>query len=435
MAKVKSKYKFKLLKSMLLRLLLLVSFIAVLLSVIAYARGYRPDFQSGRLTSTGILATSSSPKAAKVFINGVLKGVTDLNLTLPPEDYTIEFKKEGYTDWKKQIKLKGEIVMSVDGLLFPKNPSLSPVTSLGIVKALPVDQTDRIILVSHNNDIEKDGLYIFDMNRRPLSLLPPLKSLLLKKYLPETAILDKVTVFFSNDYRQGIFEFPLELGGSVSYLLSLDEENTQLFDITASRDALMTAWKEETNKELLRILETFPRQIDRIASDSFRLISFSPDETKLLYQAKKSASLPRIINPPLIGTSQAPEVRDLEANAVYVYDKKEDKNFKVEDVALPKETTPSPTSNIFTSPTPRPLLDIVTADKIHWYPDSRHFVLMDKKEIIVKDYDDGGNKRIVYSGPIEENFFHITNEGKLLVITNLNPQYNKSPDLYEVGIR
>ena len=71
----------------------------VIFFVIAYARGYRFDFKDKKISSTGILAISSSPKAAKVFINKHLKGVTDLNVTLHPGNYDIEIIKDGYISY------------------------------------------------------------------------------------------------------------------------------------------------------------------------------------------------------------------------------------------------------------------------------------------------------------------------------------------------
>jgi hypothetical protein len=50
------------------------------------------------------------------------------------------------------------------------------------------------------------------------------------------------------------------------------------------------------------------------------------------------------------------------------------------------------------------------------------------------DYDNS-NRQAVYSGPFEANFFTTTSDGKIIVLANLNPEGNKLPDLYLVGIR
>jgi len=53
------------------KIVLVVFFVLLLAAVIAYARGYRLDTQKGTVTSTGIIAVSSNPGTAKVYVNGV----------------------------------------------------------------------------------------------------------------------------------------------------------------------------------------------------------------------------------------------------------------------------------------------------------------------------------------------------------------------------
>ncbi len=440
------------------RVFAVIVFGVILAGIIAYARGYRFSLETKSLTPTGILALSANPKPAKVYINGELKGVTDLNLTLPPGTYDIDIKKEGYTDYKKSLTLKGEIVTSLNALLFPKNPSLSPSSNLGVIKAVAVDQTDKVLLFSHNGDTEKDGVYLFDSNQRPLSFLPPLKPVVLESSLPAGVILDQTQVYFSPDYRQGVFDFKTDAETVHSYLLTLDQENTEPFDVTTSKDSIIAAWKVQRNKDIAKILETFPAGIEKVATDSFHIIAFSPDETKLLYRATRDVVLPPVITPALIGANQTAEHRGLEKGHFYVYDRKEDKNFEVNDIETSGNAmSPTPTPLVRTTVRPtialartqsntvnstnaaeitEPQLDIAPEGEyaVMWYPDSAHLVIQVEKEIVVVDYD-GSNKRTVYSGPFEHGFFDATTNEKLFVLTNLNPQYNKYADLYEVGIR
>ncbi|MDH7476744.1 MAG: PEGA domain-containing protein, partial [Microgenomates group bacterium] len=366
------------------------------------------------LTATGIINISAYPKAAKVYINGQLKGVTDINLTLPPGKYSIEIKKDGYTSWSKDVVLKGELVEVIDVLLFPTNPSLSPLTNLGISKAVPVKDSNKIILFSDNDDKEKDGIYVFEPNR-PLPIFVPLKLLVLKKFLPEAVDFKTVKVYFSPDLKEALFNFPLKGFGQpeIAYLFSLDEENQPLFDVTNSKKTLLAAWEEENQKKIIKILETFPKEIKKVASDSFQIVDFSPDEQKILYQVKYPVTLPLAITPPLIASNQTPEERFLKTNTLYVYDKKEDKNFKIEKLSSEKRLNWS------------------------WYYDSKHLIVNEdgeNKKISVVDYD-GLNRQPIYSGPLEGSFFMITTDGKLIILANLNPEANKLPDLYLVGIK
>ena len=379
------------------RLLFFLFFVVVLASVIAYARGYRFDIEKRLVKSTGIISATSNPKAAKIFINGELKGVTDTNLTLPPENYLVEIKKEGYTSWSKKINLKGELVVNIDPVLFPVNPSLSPLTNLGIIKAVASDDGDKIVLIASGS------AYLFDAGKKTLPFFPPLNKIVDLSLLPNIIDYKNIKVSFSPDQKQVIFASP-DVKSEQSYLLSLDENNLNPLEVTLSKEALIQAWQNEKNKNNAKILETFPKDFDKIASASFEVVSFSPNETKVLYKAKESVELPLMIKPPLISTNQTPEERSVIKEKVYVYDRKEDKNFQL------------------------------LSPNLKWYFDSRHFVVEEEKKISIVDYDNT-NKQTIYSGPFESFFFNATNDGKIVVLINLNSQINELPDLYLVGIR
>lgn len=398
-------------KKIFFQVIILFFFLIVLITVIGYARGYRFDLEERSIKSTGIISATSNPKAAKTYVDGKLKGVTDTNLTLAPGNYLIEIKKDGYTSWSKKINLKGELVINVDPVLFPINPSLSPLTNLGIVKAVATEDGNKIVIIA------TDAIYLFDAGKQTLPFFPPLNKIISLSLLPSTIDFVNTKVIFSPDQKQAIFEFASsdDLSSEVltkegalakseaSYLLSLQEDNLNPLDVTLSKDALIEAWQKEKTKNFNKILETFPKNFDKIASDSFNIISFSPNETKVLYQAKNNVELPLMIKPVMIATNQTPEERSIKKGKTYVYDRKEDKNFLVGNV-------------------------------MKWYSDSRHLIIEENKKIAVVDYDDT-NKQTVYSGPFESSFFNPTSDGKIIVLINLNSQVNELPDLYLVGIR
>lgn len=392
-----------------LRAFLAIGVCAVIVMVIAFGRGYRPDFTNHTLSSTGILAISSSPRASEVYINGQFKGATDLNINLPPGEYTVEVKKEGYISFKKTVKLKGEIVQVIDPILFPINPSLSPVTNIGVQKAVQIEETGKIILFSQSDDPTKSGIYLYQADDRPLNFFPPLKPLLLTSLLPTDIDLLETTLEFSPDYKDMIATFYKAKSPVATYLLSTSDSNTELLDISSSKDTLLNAWKEQSDKNTAKIIETLPKEMRQAALRSFSKMKFSPDETKILYEASSSAKIPLIINPPLIGANQTQEHRELTTGYTYVYDRKEDKNFVIANTD----------TNI---------------KDIYWYTDSKRLVFREPQTISISLYD-GQHKQVVYSGPIEESFVAVAPSGKILVLANLNPRSNKFPDLYQVGIR
>ncbi len=396
------------------RILILALFIVVLIGMIILGRGYRINVEQKELNATAILVANSTPDGAKVMINGQLKGATDSNIFLTPGEYLVEIQKDGFTSWSKTMKIKGEWVININPNLFPLNPSLSPVTTLGIVKALVSPSGNKLILLTQTDDPEKNGIYQLDNNKRPISIINPLKliaqdSVFGQQYAPESA-----TITFSPDEKQMLISFsPSSSLETSTYLLDVDSLATQALDVSQSVPAIKAAWSAQQIKNTKKIIETYKKPFPKVATDNFYVISFSPDEKKILYTVKNPVTLPVIIKPRLIATNQTEEVRNLVPGELYVYDKTEDKNFKIET----------------------PLADDVSnTQSVLWYTDSNHLVVRQDKNIAVVDYD-GTNKRVLYAGPFMQNFLSVSSDGRLFILANLNPENNEFPDLYAVGVK
>lgn len=427
------------------RLLVGLIFVLVLIGVIAYARGYRFNPKDGTVTSTGILSVNSSPQPAFVYINGATKpaGATDINLTLPYGQYTVEVKKEGYTDWKKTVSLKGETVMSLNAHLYSKNPSLTPLTNLGIIKAIPLGNTENTILVSQTGDTEKDGFYMFQSTKRTIAIFPPLNLIMLKSILPAEIDLSTVSFDFDSDYSQAVASFTLPDETTVSYLIELNKQTLEAIDVTASKENIVNRWSEEINEEMVKVVETLPKKIKPLAIDGFEVISLSPDEKRLMYLAKKDIELPLVINPPLIGANQSPEERKLKKGSVYIYDKKEDKNFRVpveistellKEIPAPTEMPATTSASTVVAHVSNTTITRAVQEHVLWFPTSDYIVLKEKNQIVLTEYD-GGNRQVVYAGPFSPEFFAISPDWNLIVIINFNPNNNQYGDLYSVGIK
>ena len=422
-------------KNILPKIIILGLFLVLLIGVISYARGYRFNLQEGTISSTGIISINSTPRGAQVYINDVLKGATDTNITLPYGQYDVEVKKEGYTSWSKHISLKGEIVISLNAVLFSKNPSLTPLTNIGVNAIHSVGNTDKIILISETADVEQDGIYLFEPSASPVSLFPPLKLLMLRSLVPVTLDFTSSTFEYGPQYRQAIvsFQYINEPESSISYLVSLEDENVELFEITNSVDEIIAKWHEEKNKEMAKVIETLPKSFQPIATESFHIISVSPDEKRVMYLSKDDAALPLVIDPPLIGANQTQEHRDIQQGKLYIYDKKEDKNFLIPvEIAFEKAVFDSeivPTTNLVND-----VISTIVLNTVKWYPTSEYIAISEDDTISVLQYD-GTNRETVYAGPFDQSYFGISPDWNLMVIINLNPQNNKFGDLYSVGIR
>ncbi len=431
-------------------------FCIVLVGVIAYARGYRFNFQENKIVSTGILAISSNPKAAKIYINKELQGATNSNVTLPYGRYEVSVKKEGYSEWTKTIALKGETVMSLDARLFSKNPTLTPLTNISVSKALLLEDGQKIILISQKGDIETDGIYLFEPTNGTLSLFTPLTILLKKSLLPSDIDLNSLEVYSDSDLKQILAIFSSSEGPLI-YLLSLEQENTELLQVTNSKEInIIKKWEEDKTAHTIKVLESLPKKIRSVALRSFVLVSLSPNQKKILYVAKNNDTLPLVIDPPLIGSNQVSEQRNLTKGDIYIYDEKEDKNYRqpgnIEKELLDSEIAriaeiektvqkSADTQEASSSSTEKPTYGLVTSQKITnqvkknilWYPTSDYIVLKELNQISLMQYD-GENKQVVYAGPFDQNFFAISSDGNLLVIVDLNPGNNQFGDLYSIGL-
>ena len=139
-----------------------------------------------------------------------------------------------------------------------------------------------------------------------------------------------------------------------------------------------------------------------------KIISFSPDENKILYEATAAAALPTIITPALLGTNATEDKRNIIPNTLYIYDIKEDKNYFI---GASK--------------------DLV----FQWLPTSRQLLTAGNNKIDVVDFD-GTNRKTVYAGPFWDSFVAPwTNASKLVILTNLNPSASTLPNLYAVNIK
>ncbi len=386
------------------RLIISIAFIAILLTVIIYARGYRLNFLHKSIVPTGILVASSNPDGGKIYINGELNGATNSNISLPPGVYNVEIKKDGFADWKKKLTIKGELVVKADALLIPTNPSLLPITSLGIDSAFASPTLDRIIIFAKNQNLETGGILLLETGRGPLSISNPLKLLISSNALPVNFSFKDPKVIFSPDGEE-ILVSSVNNKNEQSYLINLNTQKQAPFEVSQSKTTIQSAWTTQERQNTLKRLIAFKKPFPKFAQDNIEIIAFSPDETKILYTAKKKAELPIIITPRLLSTNQTEEKRAIEVGQTYVYDAEEDKNFKID-----------------------------MTDTILWYHDSSHLIIKERDKISIADYD-GTNKRVLYSGPFEKNFVASSRDSKVLILSNLNPQSNSLPDVYAVSIK
>ena len=386
---------------------------------ILYGRGYRLGFQDDKpqISKTGILQLTSKPTGAQVYINDDLTTATDNELNLTPGTYAVTIAKDGYNSWQKNIEIIREVVSNADARLFPKAPTLQSISTLGVESAALDPSGTKIAFRISSNSAEKNGIYVFEMGNRVFPVLAGQGGS--NQIVDDTiARFSEAEITWSPDGKQILATIPLN-GITTAYLLNANDFNKIPQNISSTIDETKNLWQEQrTDKEIAQ-LESLKKPIQAFAQDHFRILAWSPDETKLLYQASRSADMPLFLKPRIIGNNLLYERRDLEENAIYVYDVKEDVNTRIVELDQPVCTvTEDPDCTLpFT-----------------WFPDSEHLIYVHDRKIDIVE-DDGANMTTIYAGPFVDHYAYPWPDGsKIVILTNLGNS-NTTPTLYTIGLK
>lgn len=398
--------------------------------IVAFGRGYRLNPQTNSLSSTGLLVATSTPDGAQIFIDGRLFSATNNTITLPPGIYKVKIIKDGYIPWEKTLKVQGEIVTKADASLFPVASDLRPLTTTGAINpTLSPNGTKIVYGVSSSSSLEKQGIWIIDLGNRPLSFQSSSRQI--AKDTPDLKY-SKSTFLWSPDDKQII-----AVMDDIYYLLNTDGLNDAPVDITLTRDLQFTSWTDELTVKNEALGKTLKPKLQKFLKANTKIISYSPDETKILYEGTASAVLPQIITPPLIGVNSQPEERNVKSGKIYAFDTKEDKNFAVGTSNIkPQQTPVSDNSAQIAAPEQSypSLIAYHSSPFIQWLWDSDHLISIEKNTINVMEYD-GTNKATIYSASFENSFvFPFPNDPRLIILTSLN-NANLTPNLYAISLR
>ncbi len=387
-------------------LFLAVSTVAVVL----YGRGYRFVFNQGKpkLSGTGLLVATSLPDGAQVFINGHLTTATDNTINLPSGEYAVKIFKEGYFPWEKRIKIQEEVVAKADATLFPTAPKLESITASGIQNPVADPSETKIAFTTASQSARKNGAYILDMSSRPILTLQSASTQIADDTIDT---LSHAMLSWSPDGQQLLGTIQKEQTPT-TYLLSSTTFNQTPQDVTATLSTLRAQWDLEKEEKDKARIDTLRTNLRVLISENFSIIAWSPDETKILYSASRSATLPVIIKPRLIGSDATQEERAIQEGSYYIYDLKEDKNYKLDDIKQTPESNPY----------------------VKWLANSKNVIYVHDKKIDVIDFD-GTNLTTIYAGPFLDNYVFPWPDGsKIVILTNLgNP--NITPNLYTISLK
>jgi len=397
-------------------------------AAVLFVRGYRPRFNHGQLglQATGLLVASSVPEGASVYLNDKLVTATNDTLNLPPGEYRVRIEKDGYIPWQKQLRIKKEVVTQTNATLFRAAPDLRPLTNTGAINPTLSPNGSKIIYaVTQASSARKNGVWLLDLSSSlPLTrantrqLTSSLDDIDWSRsqfiWSPDT----KTVLLIEHDTKEKI---------TTAYLIPLDKFTPadQLIDVSLQLEIILNQWQREIQEELKVKLAKAPLEVRKIATQSAQLVQFSPDEERFFYLATASAQIPDHLLPHPPARSTQPEERTIKPNNVYVYDLKEDSNFRLgtaEELGINQKNL----SSVFGFQ--------INRQPVHWL-DNHHLVFIDQPERAIKVIEaEATNKQTVYAGPFENGYVFPSPSGKsLIILTSLHPD---SPgNLYEVRIR
>lgn len=382
------------------------------LIAIFYGKGYRFGFDNGRpgVQDTGLLVATSIPDGAQVNINGHLTTATNNTINLSPGNYDVKIVKDGYFPWEKMITVQKEVVSKAEALLFPTAPKLENITLTGISNPIIDPSGTKIAYqVASQSASRKNGIFVMNMNGGSLLTLSSNVSQVVDDTTDTFSLAD---MSWSPDGQSLLATISAQRNSPSIYLLQANTFNQSPKDVTETLDSIQTQWQKEKQDKEQALLDALKPKLEKIISSSAQIIAWSPDETKILYQATQSATIAPIITPPLIGTDSTPETRTIEKGATYVYDVKEDRNYSIQNSTKQLDADYS----------------------IMWFPDSVHLIKVHDKKIDMLEYD-GANTTTIYAGPFVNNYvFPWPNASKIVILTNFN-NADIEPHLYTIDLK
>lgn len=394
--------------------------------VIKVAKGYKIDLDTKSFEPTGLLVATSTPDGAQLYVNGKLKSATNTTVSLDPGQYNVEIKKDGFHPWFKTLKLERELVTKTDAYLFPLLPDLKAITYSGANNPSVSPDDSKVIYSVDSFSIEgMNGLWMVDLNDLPFGISREPRQIL--KSSLKGVDFGKAVYQWSPDSKQILVT--INRGKTeINYLLdssSLINESL-LTDVTVRVPQILKQWELEKRVKYDQKIKKVPPELAHIIKESTTSVSFSPDETKLMYTATASATLADKYKPAINGASSQKQERTIKPNRVYVYDIKEDRNFFVAEVQPLPEVNKK---NRVPTPTPSPTFTL------NWFPTSKHLMKVENNKVSVMDYD-GTNEVIVYPGPFVNLFaFPFPGGNKILVLTTISAATEAVSNLYAVVLR
>ncbi len=436
-----------------------ISFTVILVGTfiaIQYAKGSIRISRDGVQQNTGLLSANSFPTGAEVFVDGKLVSATDDTLYLAPGEYEVVIAKDGFASWKKNMQIQQELVSQTNARLFPTAPTLTRLTYTGIGNTIaPSPDGQKLLYFTASQSAQrKNGLYVMDLSSIvPIALQRSPRQI--AENIPSLG-LDRAEFIWSPDSSE-----LLVITENKQFLLPVDTTSDirSLTDVTQQSKQILAEWESDMYLKEQQYLLNFPKEIVSIATQSAKNVYFSPDKEKIVYTATEPVTIPVGLIPSVPAASTQAEERTLTPGSIYVYDRQEDKNFKLG--AEPAQTTTSYKkllsidasfkNSISVAASPSAFMSLQASDSaqlvqnfrqyhsslyaetLQWFPDSNHLLFIQDGAIKITSYD-GTNIFTLYSGPFDHSFVYPWPDGnRILMYTSFSPDAPKN--LYAIELK
>ena len=421
----------------------LSAFIIILGSYVAirYAQGDFRVTKEGILRESGLLAANSFPPGAQVYVNDKLVTATDDTIYLEPDVYEVKISKDGYSPWHKTLTINKELVTQTNAQLFPAAPSITPLTFTGATKLIPAPDGRKIVYYSNGTSTDnKKGIYLLDLTDG--TIFQKSAKQIAEADFAETDI-ENLNFIWAPDSSQIMVIMP-----DRQVLIETNDkvDLATLPDVSFKQKQILSEWEEEMYLRERQYLEEFPEEVIQVATQSAKNVYLSPDKKRLLYTATASATIPEDIVPPVPSRNTQPEERSLQPGGIYVYDREEDKNFKVAEEAgqagrqkalLAQDLYRDNPLTLNSSPSAFTTLQATSAaqtashfnvyhsslfiNTLQWFSDSKHLIFIKDEAIQIMEYD-STNHTTLYSGPFMDDFVYPWPDGsRVLILTKFSP--------------
>ena len=335
------------------------------------------------------------------------------------------------------MRIEQELVSQTNARLFPTAPSLSTLTFTGVQNYSPSPDGQRIIFYTASaSAARKNGLYLLELSNSPLSFQQSPRQIAADS--PNFDLENARFIWSPDSSEVMVIAEDREVMLNLSQMNDLDT----LPDIFHQRRQILSEWEQEMYVRERQFLSLFPQEVVGVATQSAKNVYISPDKKRLLYTATASALIPDSITAPLPSTNSQPEERELQPGSIYVYDREEDKNFKVgveatdsaklysknllaTDLHDPNSPLLTASAAAFTSLQASTSAETAAnfnvyhtslyANTFQWFPDSRHLLFIDNNAVKVVGYD-ASNVTTIYSGPFDLTFLYPWPDGNRVLI-------------------